>query len=52
MNENIGTPGTFPENASFLPEKWCNYKCFGIPMFISFKCTGTKKAEEKKLNLT
>ena len=25
-----GTPGTFPENAPFLPEKCCNYKCFGI----------------------
>ena len=48
MDERIGTPGTFPENAPFLPEKCCSYKCFGVHMFISFKCIGTtQKAEEK-----
>ena len=52
MNESTGAPGTFPENAPFLPEKCCNYKCL-VYTFISLKCIGTtKKHGRKKPNLT
>ena len=47
MDESIGIPETFPENASFLPEKCCNYKCFGIHMFIFLHWDNTKKQKKK-----
>ena len=48
MDESIGTPGTFPENAPFLPAKCCIYKCFGIYMLIlHVHWDNTKKAEGK-----
>lgn len=34
MDKSIDTPACFPENASFLPEKYCNYKFLGIQTFI------------------
>ena len=34
MVKNIGTPALLSDNAPLLPEKCCNYKCFGIHMFI------------------
>ena len=47
MGENIGTPGTFPENAQFLPEKCGNYKFFGIHVYFTLSALGQhKKAEE------
>ena len=36
MVKNIGTPALLSDNAPILPEKCCNYKCFGIYMFIYF----------------
>ena len=40
------------DNAPLLPEKCCNYKCFGIHMFIYFVCIGkTQKIWEKRPNL-
>lgn len=36
MAEIIGAPGIFPDTASFLPDNYYNYKCFGIHLLISF----------------
>ena len=36
----ILAPLHLSENAQLLPEKCCNYKCFGIHMFIYFVCIG------------
>ena len=45
-------PALLSDNAPLLPENCCNYKCFGIHMFIYFVCIGkTQKSEEKKPNL-
>ena len=50
MVKNSGTPALLSNNAPLLPENCCNYKCFGIHMFISFVCIGkTQKIEEKKV---
>ena len=34
MVKNIGTPALFSDNAPLLPEKCCNYKCFGIHVYL------------------
>ena len=53
MDQNIGTPTLLPDNAPLPPENCCNYKCFGIHMFISIVCIGTtQKSREEKPNLT
>ena len=45
MDKNIGTPAILTDNC-------CNYKCFGIHMFISIVCIGTtQKSREEKPNL-
>ena len=40
MVKNIGTTALLSDNAPLLPEKCCNYKCFGIHMSIYFVCIG------------
>ena len=52
MVKNIGTPALLSDNAPILPENCCNYKCFGILMFIYFVCIGkTQNLRKKKKNL-
>ena len=34
MDESIGAPATFPDNAPFPSEKGCNYKCVGIHVYF------------------
>ena len=41
------TPALLSDNAPLLPEKCCNYKCFGIHMFIYF----VYKKSEKKIQI-
>lgn len=51
IQSNIGTPAFMSDNVPLLPENCCNYKCFGIFIFISFvyiAATHKKKAEGKK----
>ena len=53
MDKNIGTPAVLSDNVPILRENCCNYKCFGIHMFISIVCIGTtQKSREEKPNLT
>ena len=47
MVKNIGTPALPSDNAP-LPENCCNYKRFGIHMFILFALEKHKKSEGKK----
>ena len=50
IDENIGTPGTLPEYAAFLPEKCCSYRCFDIHVyFLALHWDNTKKQKGKNL---
>ena len=52
MVKNIGSPALLSDNAPLPPENCCNYKCFGIHMFIYFVCIGkTQTNLIKKPNL-
>ncbi|XP_057695126.1 stomatin (EPB72)-like 3a isoform X1 [Corythoichthys intestinalis] len=49
LAKSIGTPGILSDNAQFLPENDCNYKCFGSNIFIDFACNEkTQKTMKKK----
>ena len=51
LTKSIGTPAILSDNAQFLPENDCNYKCFGSNIFIYFACNEkTQKRMKKKSN--
>ena len=49
MDKKIGSPALLSDNPPLLPENCCNYKCFGIHMFISILLhwNNTKKQRKK-----
>ena len=51
MVKNIGTPALLSDNAPLLPENCCNYKCFGIHMFIYFVCIGKTQKNWEKIKI-
>ena len=49
MDTGIGTPGTFPENAPFLPEKCCNYRTnVMLYTWLAFVLCATPSMEKRK----